>query len=136
MDNNTIIEKIKIAEEIAKTSKLFPEKTYQIILSFLLSKDNYTEIKTKKRAKANRAEQNKKLTKGLGQKINVLISDGFFDSAKTSKEIIAKLKIMGYRMKSTSLPSYLLPKVRNQELKREEIETKNGKIYGYIRKNK
>ena len=53
-----------------------------------------------------------------------------------SLKIIAKLKLLGYSMKATSLPSYLIPKVRTDELVREEIKTKNGKIYGYIQKNK
>lgn len=78
----------------------------------------------------------KSSNKGLSQKINTLIAEGFFKEIKTSKEIIAKLKLLGYSMKATSLPSYLIPKLRTGELERDEVKTKNGKIYGYIRKNK
>lgn len=136
MTKQEIIEKIKLAEEISENSKNFPELTYKIVLAVLLS----GEIKDDKQKKTsflkkNKNSSNKKSNKGLSQKINDLISEGFFNEAKTSKEIIAKLKLIGYSMPVTSLPSYLIPKIRNQELIREEVKTKNGKIYGYIRKS-
>lgn len=136
MTKQEIIEKIKQAEELSKNSKEFSEVTYKIVLSRLLS----GELKDGKQKKSllikqNKNNNNKKSNKGLSQKINDLISEGFFNERKTSKEIIAKLKLVGYTMPVTSLPSYLIPKIRNQELVREEVKTKNGKIYGYIRKS-
>lgn len=137
--NNTILEKIKLAEEISRSSKMFPEKTFQIVLNYLLSGGVAIQNRPKQaknKIKDIKIKNNKKQNKGLGQKINELVSERFFDSAKTSKEIIAKLKLMGYPMRPTSLPSYLLPKLRSKELNRKEIKTDNGTIYGYIRKNK
>lgn len=136
MTKQEIIEKIKLAEEISENAKNFPELTYKIVLTVLL----YGEIKDDKKKKTlfikkNKNSSNKKSNKGLSQKINDLISEGFFNEARTSREIIAKLKIIGYSMPVTSLPSYLIPKIRSQELAREEVKTKNGKIYGYIRKS-
>jgi len=138
MTRKEIIEKIKLAEEITQSSMKFPKETYQVVLNHFLSKGNYSvdSYKIKNKGRSNMANNNKKTNKGLAQKLNDLISDGFFDTIKTNREIITKLKLMGFQMKDTSLPSYLIPKVRNQELIREEVNTKNGKIYGYIRKNK
>ena len=139
MTKQEIIEKIKLAEEISNASKKFPEMTYKIILNSLLFAKTEEKNKEEKQTGINVKKKSqksikKKSGKGLSQKINDLISEGFFDEIKTSKEIIAKLKKKTYQIKSTSLPSYLIPMVRNGELEREEVETKNGKIYGYIRK--
>ena len=146
MIKQEIIEKIKIAEEISKASEQFPEITYKVVLSLLLSWDigavkelrnqDVKKTTSSKKRKTKQGTNAKSSNKGLSQKMNSLISDGFFEEIKTSKEIIAKLKLLGYSMKATSLPSYLIPKVRTDELVREEIKTKNGKIYGYIQKNK
>lgn len=146
MTKQEIIEKIKIAEEISNASRQFPESTYKIVLNLLLSTDTHAakgavnldgkEVASSKKGKIKQGEKSKASNKGLSQKINSLISDGFFNEIKTGKEIIAKLKLLGYSMQSTSLPSYLIPKVRNGELMREEVKTKSGKIYGYIRKGK
>lgn len=136
MTKQEIIERIKLAEEMSENSKNFPELTYKVLLTVLLSGET-KDGKQKKSLfiKKNKNSSNKKSNKGLSQKINDLISEGFFNEAKTSKEIIAKLKLIGYSMPVTSLPSYLIPKIRSQELVREEVRTKNGKIYGYIRKS-
>src|SRR3989344_2826174 len=134
MTKQEIIEKIKLAEEISENSKKFSELTYKIVLTSLLS----GEIKDGKQKKTLFIKKNnskKKSSKGLSQRINDLISEGLFNETKTSKEIIAKLKLICYSMPVTSLPSYLIPKIRSQELVREEVKTKNGKIYGYIRKS-
>ncbi len=136
MTKQEIIEKIKLAEEISENSKKFPELTYKIVLAVLLSGEIKDDGQKKTAViKKNKKSGNKKSNKGLSQKVNDLISEGFFNEAKTSKEIIAKLKLIGYSMPVTSLPSYLIPKIRSQELVREEVKTKNGKIYGYIRKS-
>lgn len=131
--------KIQIAEEIAGETKKFPETTYKVILNFLLSGNKIDEDAKRKTvnktATSKTSSKGKNSNKGLSKKVNDLITDGFFSESKTSKEIISKLKLLGYTMKTTSLPSYLLPKIRSGELVREEIETKNGKIYGYIHKN-
>lgn len=141
MTKQEIIEKIRLAEEISSVSKQFPEMTYKIVLNFLLAIKIKEEPKAEKQAKKSvvkkhQKDNTNKSAKGLSQKINDLILEGYFNQAKTSKEIIKKLKLMGYTMQVTSLPSYLIPKIRNNELIREEIKTKNGKIYGYTRKNK
>jgi len=39
-------------------------------------------------------------------------------------------------MERTSLPSYLLPRIRKEILIRKKIDTNSGKIYGYIIKGK
>lgn len=139
MTKKEIIAKIQTAEEIAEKSKKFPETAFKVILNFLLSGN---KIKVDKKTETigvltavKTVPIGKNSNKGLSKKINDLIDDGFFRESKTSKEIISKLKLLGYTMKVTSLPSYLLPKIRSGELVREEIETKNGKVYGYIYKN-
>lgn len=143
MTNNQFIEKIKLAEKISSFATKFPESTYRVVLSFLLSSDVGMVNDNKQFKGGNfivntkRKSTNKKDTGKVSQKINDLISEGFFNEVKTIREVLAKLKLIGYPgTKITSLPSYLIPKLRSGELVREEVKTKNGKIYGYIRKNK
>jgi hypothetical protein len=138
MFKQKIIEKIKIAEEISLNSERFPKETYELILKFLLA-DNPSSAQNfykKEISIMAKKKEPRVRNKGLSVKINDLILEGFFNDVKTSRDIIDKLRIMGYQMKDTSLPSYLLPKLRNGELIREDIKTATGKKYGYIRKIK
>lgn len=142
MTNSQFVEKIKLAEKISGSATKFPESTYKVVLSFLLS-SNAGAGNDNKQFKGGgliidekRKSTNKKDIGKVSQKINDLISEGFFNEVKTMREILAKLKLIGYPgTKNTSLPSYLIPKLRSGELVREEVKTKNGKIYGYIRKS-
>ena len=139
MFKQKIIEKIKLAEEIALSSKQFPKETYELILKFLLSGNPSLEQDFSKKETLNiiaKKKESRVKNKGLSAKINDLVLEGFFNDVKTSRDVLDKLRIMGYQMKDTSLPSYLLPKLRNGELIREDVKTANGKKYGYIRKIK
>ena len=134
MTKNEILKKIKFAEDIAAFSKRFPEQTYMVVLKNLLNTDGL-KVDEDKQVTMRVKKVEKNAGKGAAKKINDLITEGFFDQPKTSKEIIKKLKLSGYIVPVTSLPSYLIPKVRGNELERTEVKTENGKIYGYLRKN-
>lgn len=142
MTKQEIIEKIKLAEDISLASKKFSEPTYKIVLSLLLFQEDEKkdfqekEAKIKGSKKAKQEGVKNKTNTGLSAKIDDLVDSGFFNQKRTNKEIVDKLRLLGYKMPSTSLPSYLLPRIRKGELFREEIQTKGGKIYGYIKAQK
>lgn len=63
-----------------------------------------------------------------------LIENGFFATPRESAEIIAELGRMGVTMKQTSLPSFLLPLVRNKTMTRDYKEKNKRKIWVYSKK--
>lgn len=63
-----------------------------------------------------------------------LIESGFFTTPRESSEIIAELGRMGVTMKQTSLPSFLLPLVRNKTMTRDYKEKNKRKIWVYSKK--
>jgi len=63
-----------------------------------------------------------------------LIENGFFAIPKESSEIIAELGRMGITMKQTSLPSFLLPLVRNKTMTRDYKEKNKRKVWVYSKK--
>lgn len=60
-----------------------------------------------------------------------LIENGFFASPKEAGEIIAELGRMGVTMKPTSLPSFLLPLVRNKTITRDYKDKNKRKVWVY-----
>lgn len=63
-----------------------------------------------------------------------LIENGFFATPRESAEIIAELGRMGVTMKQTSLPSFLLPLVRNKTITRDYKEKNKRKVWVYSKK--
>jgi len=63
-----------------------------------------------------------------------LIENGFFATPKESSEIITELGRMGITMKQTSLPSFLLPLVRNKTITRDYKEKNKRKVWVYSKK--
>jgi len=66
--------------------------------------------------------------------ITELIENGFLATPKESGEIIAELGRMGVTMKPTSLPSFLLPLVRNKTITRDYKDKNKRKIWVYSKK--
>ncbi|MDD4938517.1 MAG: hypothetical protein PHX34_05955 [Candidatus Shapirobacteria bacterium] len=63
--------------------------------------------------------------------IEELISEGYFSSPKDNTEILNELSRRGVTIKSTSLPSFLLPLIRKKVLKRDYKEKNKGKVWAY-----
>lgn len=63
-----------------------------------------------------------------------LLENGFFSTPKEAGEIIAELGRMGVTMKPTSLPSFLLPLVRNKTMTRDYKEKNKRTVWVYSKK--
>lgn len=75
-----------------------------------------------------------KSTKGAALKsgaIDELISDGYFSEPRDNQEILTELGRRGITIKSTSLPSFLLPLVRKRVLTRDHKEKNKRKVWAY-----
>jgi len=133
-----IIEKIKLAKDLAQNAGELKDIAFQVLLEYFLASKKSSRASLVKKEKVKQ-----KLRKGKGaskpnwsERIDDLIKKGFFNEPKTNDDIINQLKVLGYKMQRTSLSSYLLPRVRDGILVRKKIDRGSGKIYGYIIKEK
>lgn len=63
---------------------------------------------------------------GPKARVEALIADGFFDSPKTSPEILEALAERGYHMKSSDLTWQLQQLLKDQRLRRKKKPVKEG----------
>jgi len=135
MNEEEIIQKVKVAERIANNSEEFKKIAFRVILSYLLgtAEPVVKVINSKKIWLRGRKRNYRKTTTDCASKIDELINGTFFDSPKTNKEIIDKLRLIGYNMSPTSLPSYLIPRVQSGKLTRKKTQTPSGEVFDYTK---
>lgn len=63
--------------------------------------------------------------------IDELINEGYFSEFRDNQEILAELGRRGITIKSTSLPSFLLPLLRKKVLTRDYKEKNKRKVWAY-----
>lgn len=87
--------------------------------------------KRSKAVRVSRAPKSKSGTPLKSKSIEVLIDEGYFSIPRNNQEILMELGRRGVTIKSTSLPSFLLPLIRKKILVRDYKEKNKRKVWAY-----
>lgn len=123
-----------IANEKGKY-KITSKGVYELETLLKRNSDDFGKIGTTMKVKSKKSKVS--TSSSVPSKTNSileLIENGFFATPKESSEIISELGRMGVTMKQTSLPSFLLPLVRNKTITRDHKEKNKRKIWVYSKK--
>lgn len=111
--------------------QILPKGIYE--LESLLDKPKSSEKDTVTVGTKPTEAKSKKTSGGpsKSQAIQELINEGFFSEPKELNEIQSELGRRGVTVKQTSLPSYMLPLIRNKVLTRDYKVRESGKVWVY-----
>lgn len=122
----SLVKRLKLEEKIK-------EKIFPTIFEYFLNNETGNIIEGRPQqiiAKKKEYTEGKKV-KGKKAVLLKMIKDGFFTKEKTLGDIAEAFKERAYTIKSTSLPPYINPMVRNGDLKRKKINDGKKKYYVY-----
>ncbi len=139
MDERVVEKAVRKADLLLRNiEEPLKSQAFPVVLHYLLAPDDKDEVPaTRRRPKQAGREKDMGGKRGAekpsrAQALRKMISSGWFKRRRKLGDIAKELKVRGFSIKTTSLPSLLLPLVIDSKLKRNIVKDGNRETFVYF----